>query len=164
MQRHKHTIALLGALQPAGKQIAMAACPVYTLLLADDNRKELELLQQSLKTQYPDAIAELTDCAETAAWEADIIVITTTAGYQPSMAVKIERFSTRKTVIQVKAPGEKFVSLRQSLPHAKLASVQMEKEIAWIDGEDEEAVMTAAVLMDLCGLLPVCKQHSTNTK
>lgn len=163
MQQYKNTIAILGAVQPAGKQIATGTCEQYNLLLVDDNSKELELLQQQVYTQNPGAHAEIVACAGNASWEADIIVITAHTPDLLSLAKKIEAFSTRKTVVQVKMGNERTASLDKLLPHAKLAVVQIEKEIALINGADEEALMTAAMLMDLCGLLPVCKHQSTKT-
>ena len=163
MQQYKNTIALLGAAHATGKNIAKGTGSQYKLLLVDHNKSELKQLQKELLAQNPLAVTEITDSFTHASWEADIIIITAFTPDLVSLAKDIETFSTRKIVIQVRAANERHVSLEPILPHARIVMIQLEKEIAWIQSADEDAAIAAAVLMDLCGLLPICKNHSINT-
>ena len=126
------TLAIFGVASPLGEGLAtcLAAGP-YRLLLWDADGARTQRLVEALQHACPTADVEALECAGTASWEADAVILTLPARSHAELARQIVPYVTQKLVLPFADPEhpqcvgrvvERQVveTLQGMLPHSKV--------------------------------------------
>ena len=158
-------IAIIGATGKRGSTLSKAmAKSNYRLLLFDHDTEKLDALVNEIKRNDPLSDIEFMSCEGDASWEADIIVPDIPAGQEKELAQKIAPFSNRKIVLNI-SKNSAAHELQKLLPGASVINVieDTNRELL-IDGNDDEALKTAAEILQAAGYIPVVTKTLSNTQ
>lgn len=123
----KKTIAIVGATEKAGKEIAMKFSHLpYRLLLVSNNEEQLSQLFQEISKQNPAAEIDSISCVKDGCWEADIIILAVPGCEEKHVAETMKEVATQKMVVVLSNEG-----VEQLLPYSKVVTV------AGIGGSEE---------------------------
>jgi len=178
----QQTIAIIGASGKMGKAITKSLAKAgYRLLLITSNVPALEQQLHGL-CRHPSAEIEIMQCAYTASWEADIILLAVPYKAENGVAEKIKEVATNKIVISISNPVNETVTaletvsgksageeLQQTLPHSRVVKAfntvyasDFEEPVidnqpidALLAGNNDEALQTVAALVKTSGFNPV---------
>jgi len=100
------TLAIFGVASPLGEGLAtcLAAGP-YRLLLWDANGARTQRLVEALRHTCPTADVEALECAGTASWEADALILALPARGHAELAQQIAPFVTQKLILPFADPA-----------------------------------------------------------
>jgi len=154
----KKTIAIIGADEQKGIIISrrLSAGNYRLLLLFNENAGSANI-KEEIKKCAPIAEIELIGCMKDCCWEADIIILAIKSEAQIEVAEKIREVAIQKIVVCLanSKSGLLFAvaALQQLLPYSKVVAIFSDLETAevYVDGHDEEAVKTVALLLSGAG-------------
>jgi len=133
------------------------------VLLSDKNFDTAQSVAEQLQQADRFYDVEAMDCTYTAAWEADIIILTVCANEIKDVANYIREVSTQKVIIvfvdkdeevmeNMKAPGKCAEELTLLFPHSKIIKAFLNIKCKRIDykfsGNDKEIAATAGELFN----------------
>ena len=122
----KKTIAIVGATETAGVEIAKRFSHVpYRLLLVSNNEEELSQLFQQISKQNPIAEIDTIGCVKDGCWEADIIILAVPACEEKHAAEMMKEVATQKIIVALSN-----AEVEQVLPYCKVVRV------SWISGSE----------------------------
>ena len=154
----KKTIAIIGADEEKGIIIARRlSAGNYRLLLLFNEEAKLAKIGDDIKKSAPGAEIELVSCMKDGCWEADIIILTINTEAQQEVAEKIRAVAIQKIVACLASSKSGLpvakAALQQLLPYSKVVAVFINPELAevFIDGNDDEAVETVALMLGDAG-------------
>lgn len=137
----KKTIAIIGATEEAGREIAtkISLMP-YRLLLVAHNTDLVAQLIKKITYGNPAAEIHALDSVKDGCWEADIIILAVPAGEQLEVARLMKEVTTQKTVIvcSISNMENTVEQLQTILPYSKLVKVFRfpQKEEIIVSGTD----------------------------
>ena len=115
----KKTIAIVGATEKAGSEIAKRFSFIpYRLLLIDNDAEQLSQLSSEISGQHPIAEFDSVECVKDGCWEADIIILAVAASEEKPAAEKMKEVATQKIVVEILNQ-----ELEQLLPFSKIVKV-----------------------------------------
>lgn len=138
----KKTIAIVGATEKTGREIAMGFMQAdYRLLLVSNNKDQLDYLSTSINDKKPKAEIDSIDCVKDGCWEADIIILTLPFYEEKKAAEMIKEVATQKIVVSISDDENINETLQQLLPYSRLVNVSgiSNSKKIFISGDDEEA-------------------------
>ena len=137
----KKTIAIIGATETTGKEIAIkfASMP-YRLLLISNEENQLIHLRNQLSDMHPATEIDVLECVKDACWEADIIILAVPSEKMKQVAERIKEVATQKIVIEVFNEKDNRYELIKILPYSKLVSVSDDFQSQIIANGDDKAV------------------------
>ncbi|MDB5278526.1 MAG: oxidoreductase coenzyme F420-dependent [Ferruginibacter sp.] len=147
---YNNTVAILGACNSLGSQLARSINSQYQLLLMDESQVELTRLCDTVTALNKNASVAVLQCSKSASWEADIIVITAGSYALETLASKIQEVATRKIVIWLTDAPAKEAGLQALLPHSRVVTVMITGTDAIVTGDDAVAKAVAEEMMQMC--------------
>lgn len=179
----KQTIAVIGATGNMGSAISKNLSKGnYRVLLCANDEPKLQALAESIKNENSAADLEILDCAVSASWEADIIIVAVPYQAEKEVAAKISQVANQKIVISIANPLNETYDglltnpdtsaaeeLQKLLPNSKvvkafnttfaadfLTPVIAGKQVdAFVVGDDQEAIQTVSELVQVAGFNPI---------
>lgn len=176
------TIAIVGAAGKLGSAVARSLNGKYRLLLMSDDVEELVELKTELSKSSPGAEVHAVSCAREAAWEADIIIISTPYAAEKDVAEKIREVAVGKIVISISRPLDSSCSqlvtsedssaaekLQRMLPYSRIiktfntafatdlipSGADRKMRDVFVAGNSGDAVETVSKVIDAAGFNPV---------
>jgi 8-hydroxy-5-deazaflavin:NADPH oxidoreductase len=145
----KKTIAIVGATEKAGAEIAKRFSSIpYRLLLVSNNDEQLSMLFENISKQNPTAEIDTISCVKEGCWEADIIILAVPGCEEKQAAEMMKEVATQKIVVVLSEAG-----VEQLLPYSKIVTVSdisASDEIS-ISGNDEAVNEEIAAIFTQAG-------------
>ncbi len=115
----KKTIAIVGATEKAGSEIAkrFSGLP-YRLLLISNNAEQLSQLADDISQQNSAAEIDTIECVKDGCWEADIIVLAVPGCEEKHATDMMKEVATQKIVVVLSN-----AEIEQFLPNSKVVTV-----------------------------------------
>ncbi len=158
----KKTIAIVGATEKAGTQIAnKLAQNDYRLLLVSNNINQLTQLSKNITDKKLKAEIDAIECVKDGCWEADIIILAVPAHEEKKVAGMMKDVTTQKIVVSISNEKNATTGLQQILPYSKLVEVSnilKSKEI-FISGENKEANEEILTIFQEAGYHPIITEN-----
>ena len=115
----KKTIAIVGATEKAGVEIAKKFSFIpCRLLLVSNNEEQLLQLYKYISQQNPTAEIDTIGCVKEGCWEADIIILAVPGWEEKHAAKLMKEVATQKIVVVLSNAG-----LERALPYSKVVTV-----------------------------------------
>jgi predicted dinucleotide-binding enzyme len=153
----KKTIAIVGATEKTGREIASQFMQAdYRLLLVSNNKDQLDYLSKSIKDKKPKAEIDSIDCVKDGCWEADIIILTLPFYEEKEAAEMMKEVATQKIVVSISDDENINGTLQQLLPNSRLVKVSgiSNAKKIFISGDDEEANEEVSTIFKQAGYQP----------
>jgi predicted dinucleotide-binding enzyme len=153
----KKTIAIVGATEKTGREIANRFMQAdYRLLLVSNNKDQLDYLSATINDKKPKAEIDSIDCVKDGCWEADIIVLTLPFYEEKKAAEMIKEVATQKIVVSISDDENINGTLQQLLPYSRLVKVSdiLNSKKIFISGDDEIANEEVSTIFKLAGYQP----------
>jgi hypothetical protein len=166
------TIAVIGASEERNFSILKELSERYHLLLFDNNKQALTDIHESLVAQNRHGEIEKMDCALSASWEADIIILSGFCVNDAVVVEKIKEVATAKIIIIMENDDDFTKSINRQVsfdlifPHSKIVEIinvsaddNAEKEFL-LEGHHSKALDTVAGIFDRCGFTTFVSQFN----
>ena len=153
----KKTIAIVGATEKTGREIASQFMQAdYRLLLVSNNKDQLDYLSKSIKDKKPKAEIDSIDCVKDGCWEADIIILAIPFHEEEMVAEMMKEVATQKIVVSLSDDENTNGTLQQLLPYSRLVKVSgsINSKNIFISGDDEEANEEVSTIFKQAGYQP----------
>ena len=139
---HKKSIAIIGATEKNGEEIATQLSQgEYDLLLISNDKEALDHLSEKMKARPSKAEIYFIECVKDGCWEADIIILAVSHNEEKELAKLMKEVATQKIVVDFSNEENAGNELCSILPYSKLVKISGDftsKEIL-ISGNDEAA-------------------------
>lgn len=151
---HKKSIAIIGATEKNGQEIATQLSQrEYVLLLISNDKEALDHLSEKMKARPSKAEIYFIECVKDGCWEADIIVLAVPHNEEKMVAKLMKEVATQKIVVDFSDEENAGEGLNSILPYSKLVKVSgnfSTKEIV-IRGDDEAVNEEISEILILAG-------------
>jgi hypothetical protein len=155
------TIAVIGASEERNFSILKELSERYHLLLFDNNKQALTDIHESLVAQNRHGEIEKMDCALSASWEADIIILSGFCVNDAVVVEKIKEVATAKIIIIMENDDDFTKSINSKIVEIINVATDdnAEKEFL-LEGHHSKALDTVAGIFDRCGFTTFVSQFN----
>lgn len=120
----RKSIAIVGATENIGKEIAIRFMNSnYLLLLISNNKDKLDYLAKKVADKKPKGEINFMECVKDGCWEADIIILAVPYNEEKKVAEIMKEVATQKIVVSVSNEENGCGELQKILPYSKLVRV-----------------------------------------
>lgn len=164
------TIAVIGASEKRNFPVFKELAEHYQLLLFDKNEKALSDIYESLIVKNRHDYIEKMDCAVSASWEADIIILSGFCVSDLAAIEKIKEVATGKTIIIMENEDDFTKSINRELsfdlifPHSKIVEIinvakdkNTENEFL-VESKNAKALDVVSDIFERCGFTTYISQ------